>query len=86
VSPAADPVAVTVFAVPPLLNVKPFVLLAVNVQDPPPPLAVIVHRPVVPIFTEIVESVEANPEAVTVTVTPLGPETGLSVSTRGVIW
>ena len=78
-SPATDPVAVTVFAVPPVLNVKPFVALAVNVHEPLPPLAVMVHRVVDPIVTAMLVSVDANPAAVTVTVTPLGPDEGLSV-------
>ncbi len=75
---ATFPVAVTVFAVPPLLNVNPFAALAVNVHEPLPPLAEMLHREVDPIFTAIDVSVDANPDPLTVTVTPLGPEIGES--------
>ena len=61
------------------LNVNPFELVGTNVHDPLPPLAVIVHRVVDPIVTAMLVSVDANPETVTVTVTPLGPDEGLSV-------
>ena len=80
VSLATDPVAVTVFAVPPVLNVNLFAAFAVNVHDPPPPLAVMVHRDFDPIVTAMLVSVDANPAAVTVTVTPLGPWLGLNVN------
>ena len=80
---ATDPVAVTVFEVPLLLNVNPFAALAANPQDPlPEPLGetVIVHRVTeVGPTTVMVVSVDANPAAVTVTVTPLGPDNGASV-------
>ena len=79
VSLALFPVAVTVFEVPPLLNEKPFELVGTNVHDPPPPLAVMVHRVVDPIATAMLVSVDANPETVAVTVTPLGPDDGVSV-------
>ncbi len=85
-SPAVEPAAVIVFAVPVLLNPIPFVVLAVNVQEPDPtPVpekdAVIVHRVTRDGFsTMIVVSVEAKPFAVAVTVMPVGPERGLSVS------
>ena len=80
---ATDPVAVTVFAVPLLLNVSPLPAFAVKPQDPLPEPAgetVIVHN-----FTDVgpatamLVSVDANPAAVTVTVTPLGPDDGESV-------
>ena len=82
-SPATFPFAVTVFAVPPVLNVKPFAALAANPQDPlPEPLGetVIVHKvtEVGPVTVMLV-SVDANPAAVTVTVTPLGPDDGVNV-------
>ena len=67
------------FALPLLLNVKPFEPVGTNVHDPPPPLAVMVHRVVDPIVTAMLASVDANPAAVTVTVTPLGPDDGESV-------
>jgi hypothetical protein len=79
VSPTADPVAVTVFGVPPLLNANPFELVGVNVHDPPPPLAEMVQREVDPIVTAMLASVDVNPAAVAVTMTPLGPDGGLSV-------
>ena len=75
---AAFPFAVTVFAVPPVLNVNLFAAFAVNVHDPLPPLAVMVHRVVDPIVTAMLVSVDANPAAVTVTVTLLGPDDGVS--------
>ena len=80
VSLAAFPFAVTVFAVPPVLNMKPFELVGTNVHDPLPPLAVMVHRvtEVGPVTVMLV-SVAANPAAVAVTVTPLGPDDGVSV-------
>ena len=78
-SPAAFPFAVTVFAVPPVLNAKPFDFVGTNVHVPPPPLAEMVHRVVDPIVTAMLVSVDANPAAVTVTVTPLGPDDGESV-------
>ena len=80
---ATDPVAVTVFAVPLLLNVSPLPAFAVKPQDPLPEPAgetVIVHN-----FTDVgpatamLVSVDANPAAVTVTLTPLGPDDGLNV-------
>ena len=80
---ATDPVAVTVFAVPLLLNVSPLPAFAVKPHEPPPEPAgdtVIVHN-----FTDVgpatamLVSVDANPAAVTVTVTPLGPDDGLNV-------
>ena len=61
------------------LNVNPFELVRTNVHDPPPPLAVMVHREFDPIATAMLVSVDANPAAVTVTVTPLGPDDGVSV-------
>ena len=61
------------------LNVNPFELVGTNVHDPPPPLAVMVHREFDPIVTAMLVSVDANPAAVTVTVTPLGPDDGVSV-------
>ena len=76
---ATDPVAVTAFAVPPVLNAKPFEPVGMNVHDPPPPLAVMVHREFDPIATAMLVSVDANPAAVAVTVTPLGPGDGVSV-------
>ncbi len=78
-SPAAFPFAVTGFEAPLLLNVKPFELVGTNVHVPPPPLAVMVHREFDPIVTAMLVSVDANPAAVTVTVTPLGPDDGVSV-------
>ena len=71
--------AVTVFALPLLLNAKPFELVGTNVHVPLPPLAVMVHREFDPIVTAMLVSVDANPAAVTVTVTPLGPDEGVSV-------
>ena len=79
-SPAAFPFAVTVFAVPPVLNAKPFDFVGTNVHDPLPPLAEMVHRVVDPIVTAMLVSVDAKPVAVAVTVTPVGPDDGLSVS------
>ena len=84
VSPATDPVAVTVFAIPLLLNVKPFAALAANPQDPlPEPLGetVIVHRvtEVGPVTVMLV-SVDAKPVTRTVTMIPLGPWLGLNVN------
>ncbi len=77
---AGDPVAVTRFEAPTLLNVKPLPAAGVNVHVPPPepPLIVIVHRrtEVGPV-TAIEVSVDANPEAVAVTVTPVGPAKGV---------
>ena len=78
-SPAAFPFAVTGFEAPLLLNVNPFELVGTNVHVPPPPLAVMVHREFDPIVTAMLVSVDANPAAVTVTVTPLGPDDGVSV-------
>ena len=78
-SPAAFPFAVTGFEAPLLLNVKPFELVGTNVHVPPPPLAVMVHREFDPIVTAMLVSVDANPAAVTVTLTPLGPDDGLNV-------
>ena len=77
--------AVTVFGVPLLVNVKPADALE-NVQVPPPlPPVVIGQSEVDPgPVTAIVVSVEAKPLAVTVTVTPDGPEEGLSVKERTV--
>ena len=87
VSPATGPVAVTVFAIPLLLNVKPFAALAafaVNPQDPlPEPLGetVIVHRVTeVGPATVMVVSVDAKPVTRTVTMIPLGPWLGLNVN------
>ena len=77
-SPATFPFAVTVFAVPPVLNVNLFAAFAVNVHDPLPPLAEMVHREFDPIATAMLASVDANPAAVTVTVIPLGPDDGVS--------
>ena len=81
---ATDPVAVTVFEVPLLLNVNPFAALAANPQDPlPEPLGetVIVHRVTeVGPATVMVVSVDAKPVTRTVTVTPLGPWLGLNVN------
>ena len=79
-SPAAFPFAVTGFEAPLLLNVNPFELVGTNVHDPLPPLAVMVHRvtEVGPVTVMLV-SVAANPAAVAVTVTPLGPDDGVSV-------
>ena len=71
VSLATDPVAVIVFAVPPVLNAKPFELVGTNLHDPPPPLAVMVHREFDPIATAMLVSVDANPAAVAVTTTVL---------------
>ena len=67
------------FEAPLLLNVKPFELVGTNVHDPPPPLAVMVHRVVDPIVTAMLVSVDAKPVAVAVTVTPVGPDDGVSV-------
>ena len=78
-SPAAFPFAVTGFEAPLLLNVNPFELVGTNVHVPPPPLAVMVHREFDPIVTAMLVSVDANPAAVTVTLTPLGPDDGLNV-------
>ena len=79
---AGDPVAVTRFEAPPLLNVKPLPAAGVNVHVPPPepPLTVIAHRrtEVGPV-TAIEVSVDANPEVVAVTVTPVGPARGVRV-------
>ena len=61
------------------LNVKPFEPVGMNVHDPPPSLAVMVHREFDPIVTAMLVSVDANPAAVTVTLTPLGPDDGLNV-------
>ena len=61
------------------LNVNPFKLVGTNGHDPPPPLAVMVHREFDPIVTAMLVSVDANPVAVTVTLTPLGPDDGLNV-------
>ena len=80
---ATDPVAVTVFAVPLLLNVSPLPAFAVKPQDPLPEPAgetVIVHNFIeVGPVTAMLVSVDANPETVAVTVTPLGPDEGASV-------
>ena len=77
---ATDPVAVTVFEAPLLLNVNPFELVGTNVHFPPPPLAVMVHREFDPIVTTMLVSVDAKPVTRTVTVTPLGPWLGLNVN------
>ncbi len=83
VSLAGDPTAVTVLEVPPLPNVKPLPVLGVNVHVPPPEPAgetVMVHsRTKVGPSTAMEVSVDANPDAVAVTVTPVGPDDGLSV-------
>ena len=79
-SPATEPVAVTIFALPLLLNANPFELVGTNAHVPPPPLAVMVHREFDPIVTAMLVSVDAKPVAVAVTVTPVGPDDGLSVS------
>ena len=80
---ATDPVAVTVFAVPLLLNVSPLPAFAVKPHEPLPEPAgetVIVHNFIdVGPATAMLVSVDANPAAVTVTVTPLGPDDGESV-------
>ena len=62
-----------------LLNVNPFELVGTNVHVPPPPLAVMIHREFDSIVTAMLVSVDANPAAVTVTLTPLGPDDGLNV-------
>ncbi len=77
---AVRPVAVTVFEVPGLTaNLNPLELVGENVHDPPPPLAVMVHRAFDPNVTAMLASVDAKPLAVAVTVIPDGPEDGLSV-------
>ena len=78
---AVLPEAVTVLAAPALEKVK-VGEVGENVHDPPPlPPVVIEHSGEEPgPVTEIVASVEASPLAVAVTVTPEGPEDGLSVS------
>ena len=91
VSPAAFPVAVTVFAVPLLLlNEKPVDVLAVKVQpENDPELTVqvegVVDREVVVLPTVTVNvtlvSVDANPLPDAVTVTPEGPLVGETTST-----
>ena len=80
VSPAVFPVAVTVFAV--LLNAKPFEIVGTNVQLPPPLVSELtVHNAAeVGLVTATPVSVDANPATVAVTVTPLGPDDGESVS------
>jgi hypothetical protein len=78
-----DPVAVTMFEAPPLLNVNPFEPVGTNVQLPPPLVSeLIVHNAAeLGLVTATLVSVDANPAAVTVTVTPpLGPDEGESVS------
>jgi hypothetical protein len=81
VSPAAFPFAVTGFEAPLLLNVNPFELVGTNVQLPPPFVSeLIVHNTAeLELVTVMLVSVDANPAAVTVTVTPLGPDDGVSV-------
>ena len=83
-----DPVAVTLLEVPERLKVKPFPELDWKEHEPLPEPAgdtVIVHRESeVGPSTWILESVEANPLALTVTVTPLGPWDGFNVRLRTV--
>ncbi len=82
VVPPLFPVAVTTVALPPLLNVNPWAAVAVNVHVPviDPELTVQVVRLASPGSDNLTEvSVDANPEPVTVTVTPVGPDDGLSV-------
>ena len=76
-----DPVAVTVFEAPPLLNVNPFEPVGTNVQLPPPLVSeLIVHNAAeLGLVTATLVSVDANPATVAVTVIPLGPDDGLSV-------
>ncbi len=79
----AEPAAVTVFELPPLLNVKPFCEFTVKLQDPRPELAgdtvnvqsVVDVGPVT--LTEL--SVDASPLTAAVTTIPVGPCAGLSV-------
>ena len=84
VATAVDPpvsVAVTEFAVPPLLNAKPFAELAANVHDPPPvPPEMLIVQSAVKLGPVIAIEVSAdeNPDTVAVTVTPLGAREGLS--------
>ena len=84
VATAVDPpvsVAVTEFAVPPLLNAKPFAELAANVHDPPPvPPEMLIVQSAVKLGPVIAIEVSAdeNPDTVAVTVIPVGPELGLS--------
>ena len=84
VATAVDPpvsVAVTEVAVPPLLNAKPFVELAMNVHDPPPvPPEMLIVQSAVKLgpVTAIEVSADENPDTVAVTVIPVGPELGLS--------
>ncbi len=82
VSLAVFPFAVTTVALPPLLNANPVPALATNVHVPviDPELTVHVAKLASPGSESITEvSVDANPDPVTVTVTPLGPDDGLSV-------
>ncbi|MCL4307792.1 MAG: hypothetical protein M1126_00250 [Candidatus Thermoplasmatota archaeon] len=81
-SPAAFPFAVTVFTVPPLLNANPFAALAVNEHDPTmvPPLTahVVIELSLESdSVTDVSDGAKLDP--VTVTVTPLGPDEGLSI-------
>ena len=82
--PAAVPIAVTVLPVPPLENVNPFDATAKNWHEPPPdPTGVTVTtQRLAEVGPRIVidASLEANPATVAVTVIPLGPAVGLSVS------
>ncbi len=81
VSLAVFPVAVTTVALPSALNANPVPELATNVHVPviDPELTVQVARLASPGSDSVTDvSVDANPEPVTVTVTPLGPEDGLS--------
>ena len=82
VSPAVFPVAVTVFAVPLLLNEKPVDVLAVKVQpenDPELTVQVLLLKEVDPTSNVTLVSVDANPLPDAVTVTPLGPDDGVRV-------
>ena len=72
--------AVTIFALPLLLNANPFELVGTNAHVPPPPLAVMVHREFDPIVTAMLVSVDAKPVTRTVTVIPLGPWLGFNVN------
>ena len=81
VEPAAS-VAVTEFAVPPLLNANPLAELAVNVQLPlPVPPDTVIVQSVIELgpVTAIDASADENPDTVAVTVTPLGPREGFNV-------
>jgi len=78
---AAAPVAVTVLEVPPLLKRNPFPEVGTKVHAPPPDPPVLIEQIVadVGLVTPIEPSVDANPDAVAVTVTPFGADPGLSV-------